>query len=116
MNFVKGVLNTVRPIAYRKCKVFKRNSREYTTLHTKNFGDIVEVEVGATLVGKIKNKHDNYEFKKGEEKGMFLFGGSTIVLLIKKDVIDIDKDILNNPVRNIETRVKCGEKIGVKKR
>lgn len=114
--FVKGVLNTVRPIAYRKCKVFKRNSREYTTLHTKNFGDIVEVEVGATLVGKIKNKHDNYEFKKGEEKGMFLFGGSTIVLLIKKDVIDIDKDILNNSVRNIETRVKCGEKIGVKKR
>ena len=47
---------------------------------------------------------------------MFLFGGSTIVLLIKKDVIDIDKDILNNSVRNIETRVKCGEKIGVKKR
>lgn len=111
--FVRGVLNTVRPIAYRKCKVFKRNSREYTTLHTKNFGDIVEVEVGATLVGKIKNKHDNYKFKKGEEKGMFLFGGSTIVLLVKKDAVVIDRDILNNSVRNIETRVKCGEKIGV---
>ena len=52
-------------------------------------------------------------FKKGEEKGMFLFGGSTIVLLVKKDAVVIDRDILNNSVRNIETRVKCGEKIGV---
>ena len=65
------------------------------------------------VISKIRS---NPCFKKGEEKGMFLFGGSTIVLLIKKDVIDIDKDILNNSVRNIETRVKCGEKIGVKKK
>lgn len=114
--FVRGVLNTVRPIAYRKCKVFKRNSREYTTLHTKNFGDVVEVEVGATLVGKIKNSKSNTSFKRGEEKGMFLFGGSTIVLLVKKDSVIIDKDIVNNSLRNIETRVKCGEKIGVKKK
>ena len=33
-----------------------------------------------------------------------------------EDRDDIDKDILNKSVRNIETRVKCGEKIGVKKR
>ena len=46
---------------------------------------------------------------------MFLFGGSTIVLLVKKDAVVIDKDILNNSVGNIETRVKCGEKIGVSK-
>ena len=114
--FVRGVLNTVRPIAYRKCKVFKRNSREYTTLHTENFGDVVEVEVGATLVGKIKNLKSNNSFKRGEEKGMFLFGGSTIVLLVKKNSVIIDKDIVNNSLRNIETRVKCGERIGVKKK
>ena len=46
---------------------------------------------------------------------MFLFGGSTIVLLVKKDAVVIDRDILNNSVENIETRVKCGEKIGVSK-
>lgn len=113
--FVRGVLNTVRPIAYRKCKVFKRNSREYTILHTDNFGDVLEVEVGAVMVGKIKNLHEDYSFKKGEEKGMFLFGGSTIVLAFEKNKISLDKDILNNSVRNIETIVKCGEKIGTKK-
>lgn len=112
--FVRGILNTVRPIAYRKCKVFKRNSREYTVLHTKNFGDVVQVEVGATLVGKIKNHHEEQEFKRGEEKGMFLFGGSTIVLIVKENTVVIDKDIINNSVRNIETIVKCGEKIGRK--
>lgn len=113
-NFVKGVLNTVRPIAYRKCKVFKRNSREYTILQTENFGNVLEVEVGAVMVGKIKNLHENYKFKKGEEKGMFLFGGSTICLAFQKESIKLDKDILNNSVRNIETIVKCGEKIGIK--
>ncbi len=113
-NFVKGVLNTVRPIAYRKCKVFKRNSREYTILQTENFGNVLEVEVGAVMVGKIKNLHENYKFKKGEEKGMFLFGGSTICLAFQKGSIKLDKDILNNSVRNIETIVKCGEKIGIK--
>ena len=65
-------------------------------------------------MGRIKNHHQNYSFKKGEEKGYFEFGGSTIVLLFKKDTITIDKDILDNSKDNIETIVKYGEKIGKK--
>ena len=55
------------------------------------------------------------KFKKGEEKGYFEFGGSTIVVLVKKDVIVIDEDIYNNSLENIETNVKYGERIGIKK-
>ena len=114
--FIPGTLNTVRPIALRKVKVFKRNAREYTVLHTENFGDVIEVEVGAILVGKIVNIfHDDHKFKKGEEKGYFEFGGSTIVLMFKKEVIDLDKDIVDNSNEDIETLVKVGSKIGVKK-
>ena len=114
--FIPGTLNTVRPIALRKVKVFKRNAREYTVLHTENFGDVIEVEVGAILVGKIVNiYHDDHKFKKGEEKGYFEFGGSTIVLMFKKEVIDLDKDIVDNSNEDIETLVKVGSKIGVKK-
>jgi len=112
--FVKGVLNTVRPIALEYFNIYKQNSREYTVLHTDNFGDIVQVEVGAILVGKINNFHNTYKFKKGEEKGMFEFGGSTIVLLIEKDKVIFDKDLIDNSKKGQETIVKIGERIGKK--
>ena len=66
------------------------------------------------MIGKITNEHENNNFKKGEEKGYFEFGGSTIVLLVKENVVNIDKDILDNTSNNIETYVKYGEKIGKK--
>ncbi len=112
--FIKGVLNTVRPIVYKHFNIFKKNSREYSVLHTENFGDIVQVEVGAVLVGKISNFHNEYSFKRGEEKGCFEFGGSTIVLLIEKDKVIIDKDILINSKEDVETIVKIGSRIGKK--
>lgn len=108
--FIKGKLHTVRPIALETLSVFSENAREYTVLETKNFDKVVEIEVGALMVGKIKNYHTNYEYKKGEEKGMFLFGGSTIILLVKKNQIKI----LDKYLKNEEISVKMGEKIGIK--
>lgn len=112
--FIKGKLHTVQSIALERYNVYKTNSREYSTLHTKNFGDIIQVEIGALMVGKIVNYHEEYNFKKGEEKGRFEFGGSTIVLLVKKDMVDIDEDILINSLNGDETIVKYGERIGSK--
>ena len=66
------------------------------------------------MVGKIQNYHQEATFKKGEEKGTFLFGGSTIVLLVKDDII-IDEDIINNTLNNDETKVKYGEGIATRK-
>lgn len=112
--FVKGELHTVQPIALEKYNIYKRNSREYTVLHTQNFDDVIQIEVGALIVGKIVNFHEEYSFKKGEEKGMFEFGGSTIVLLVKNGIIDIDEEIIENTMRGLETIVKYGERIGNK--
>ncbi len=111
---IKGELHTVKPIALNKYNVYKRNCREYTVMQTENFGEAIQIEVGAMMVGKIKNFHGEHKFKRGEEKGMFEFGGSTIVLLLKKDVADIDSDIVENTKKRMETVVKMGEKIGVK--
>jgi len=113
--FIKGVLYTVRPIALEKYNIYKENSREYTILNTENFGNVIQIEVGATMIGRIKNYHENYTFTKGEEKGMFLFGGSTIVLLLEKGKVDINKKIIDNTKSGYETIVKLGEKIGIKK-
>ena len=54
------------------------------------------------MVGKIVNHHSNYQFQKGEEKGYFEYGGSTICLLFKKNTIRIEDDILNNTKNDIE--------------
>ena len=51
------------------------------------------------------------EFKKGEEKGHFEFGGSTVIMLINKD-IEINEKILENSKKGIETIVKMGQCIG----
>lgn len=112
--FISGELHTVQPIALEKYNIYKRNCREYTILHTENFSDIIQIEVGALMVGKIVNLHNEHTFKKGEEKGMFEFGGSTIVLLIKENIVDIDEEIIKNTAEGLETIVKYGERIGIK--
>ena len=108
---INGILHTVGPIAFKRHKVFKQNQREYSILETENFDKVIQMEVGALLVGKIKN-HDVKYFKRGEEKGYFLFGGSTVVLLFKKNTVKIDLDIVSNSSKDIETKVKLGETIG----
>lgn len=109
---IPGVLHTVNPIANDYYPIYKENSREYTILHTKEFGNLIVMEVGALLVGKIVNHHEEATVKRGQEKGYFQFGGSTVVVLVKADVVQLDRDILENSRQGIETVVKFGEKIG----
>lgn len=108
--FIPGILHTVRPIAHMYHKVFKTNAREYTVLHTEHHGDIVHMEVGATFVGRIANEHRGfYHFYRGEEKGHFEFGGSTIVLFVEKNRIE------PITVSSLEIPVQFGEAIGYAK-
>ena len=109
--FLRGTLHTVNPIALEKLPVFHRNCREVTLLDCKRFGRIAFVEVGAMLVGKIVNRHPK-EFSRGEEKGYFEFGGSTVVLLIEPGKILPEKDLLRNSLAGKETYVRLGQAIG----
>lgn len=111
---INGKFHTVNPIVYDKFEVFKENTRQCTIIDTKNFGQIVQIEVGALLVGKIKNVVTSGIVKKAQEKGYFMYGGSTIVVLVKKGIIKIDEEILTNSLDGFETYVKYGEKIADK--
>lgn len=111
-HFVPGAFHTVNPIANDFVPVFKENSRVYTSMYTENFGQIVQVEVGALLVGKIHNYRGECRIYKGEEKGRFEFGGSTIILLIQKDRVELDPVLLENTLDGYETIIKMGETIG----
>ena len=110
-HFIQGVFHTVNPIASDYYPIYKTNSRAYTVLHTKHFGDVVQMEVGAMMVGKITNLQ-NQSFKRGEEKGYFEFGGSTIVLLVQRGKVRIDTDLIENSENGYETIVRMGERIG----
>lgn len=113
-HFLKGRLYSVQPVCCRTFKVYTKNRRSWTILHTQNFGDVAQVEVGAFSVGGIKNHHENYSFSKGEEKGYFDLHGSTIVMLFRKNTIKLDEKILAQTANGKETIVKYGQPIGKK--
>ena len=110
--FIPGVLHTVNPIAVETADVFKENAREFTLIKSDEFGTILQMEVGALMVGRICNYHRGGYVERGQEKGKFEFGGSTIILLIQKDHVLMRKDLLENTVRECETEVRMGECIG----
>lgn len=109
---ISGVFHTVNPVANDVYPIYKENAREYSLLRTKEFGTILMMEVGALMVGKIENHHGKQNVLRGQEKGNFAFGGSTIVLLTQKEKVKVDKDILQNTKLGYETVVQMGEKVG----
>ncbi|MGN0395928.1 MAG: phosphatidylserine decarboxylase [Coprococcus sp.] len=110
---IAGVFHTVNPIANDYFPIYKENTREYCVIRNNIFDNVVMMEVGAMLVGKIENHHHKSSVvKRGEEKGNFAFGGSTIILITKKDTVRPNKVIIKNSMNNIETRVMQGETVG----
>lgn len=113
---IPGGYYSVNPVALQRIsRVYCQNKREITCFDSDNFGKLAYIEVGATAVGSIVQTYTPGEpVRKGQEKGYFKFGGSTVILFIKKGVVQIDKDILENSQRFLETKVMIGERIGVK--
>lgn len=115
---IKGYYYSVSTHAIkRNFRIFCENKREYAILSTKKFGDIAMIDVGATMVGSIVQTYKENSFvEKGDEKGYFLFGGSTCILVFEKDKIQVDEDIIENTKNGIETRIYMGEKIAHEKK
>ncbi|MGL5125375.1 MAG: phosphatidylserine decarboxylase [Fusobacteriaceae bacterium] len=112
---IEGYYYSVSTHAIRKnFRIYCENKREYSILKTQKFGNILMCDIAATMVGGIKQTYTpNSEVKKGNEKGYFYFGGSTTIMLFEKDKIQIDKDLIENSLNGIETKIYMGEGIGV---
>lgn len=113
---IEGYYYSVSPHAIRQnFRIFCENKREYSILSTEKYGDICISEIGATMVGGIKQTYKpDTLVKKGDEKGYFYFGGSTVIMFLEKDRVEIDRDILENSINGIETKIFMGERIGKK--
>jgi phosphatidylserine decarboxylase len=112
---VPGALHTVNPIANDFVPIYKENTREYCLIRSSEFGDIIQMEVGALFVGKIRNHHDKKIIHRGEEKGLFEFGGSSIILLLDSERVGINMKLIDNTENGYETIIKMGQSIGNKK-
>ena len=81
-------------------------------MDTVHFGRGIQVEVGALMVGKICNEHGPGRISRGQEKGYFEFGGSTILLLLEPGVVELERQILRRTGRGQECPVRQGQQIG----
>ena len=111
---VGGHLHSVNPMALKeKSDILETNERQVSILETKRFGKLAYIEVGAMFVGRIvQTKRSRQEFLKGEEKGYFLFGGSTVCLLGEPGLWSPSRDILENTKKGYESFVRLGDSIG----
>lgn len=110
---IQGVYHTVNPIANDYEPIYKTNTREYTKIKSKIYGDVIQMEVGALCVGRIVNYEEKAVVISGTEKGKFEFGGSTVVVFLKKDKIMLRDDLINASEQGIELCVKMGEALGI---
>jgi phosphatidylserine decarboxylase len=110
---IEGALHSVNPwaLAFRD-DIFMLNERQVSILDTADFGKLAFVEVGATCVGKILQTHSGPTFSRGDEKGMFLFGGSTVIVIGEKNRWHVDARILENTSQGVETYLKLGRPLG----
>ncbi len=110
---IPGKLHTVRPIALETVPVFAENSRELTVIRNDSLGNIIQMEVGALMVGKISNHKRLLKdiVNSNEEKGYFEFGGSTIIVIVPGD-IKVNPELLKRH-KNIEGEIPVvvGEKL-----
>lgn len=124
---VPGKYHSVNPIALlRYPDVYADNERQIVECDSA-YGRYWSVDVGAFGVGTIVQtfaggavETDGDEegegrrrvFEKGEERGYFKFGGSTVILVMKAGAVRWDDDLVRNSSEGIETRVFCRERIG----
>lgn len=92
---------------------YAENFRMVTLIDSDLFGTVAQVEIGAFTVGSIRQCYvPGRHVERGERKGYFELGGSTVVLVFGAGVIEIDKDLRRHSSQEIETRVRVGESIG----
>ena len=111
---IPGELHTVMPIALEYEQIYHRNTREYAVMRTENFGNVLMMQVGAMLVGRIRNR-DARTFRRGDEAGCFDYGGSTVVLLFERDRVHLREELITRTLEGYETIVKMGQVIGRRK-
>ena len=103
----------MNPFALRaRNDILATNERHVSILATANFGRLAMVEVGAMNVGRIVQTHpEGQPFRRGDEKGYFMFGASTILLFGEPGRWVPSADLLEQTALRRETLVRLGDEV-----
>jgi phosphatidylserine decarboxylase len=105
---IGGRLHSVHPIALEAGAPSFRNKRQITHFESRGFGPMELVEIGALFVGTIVQTYRPGPVQRGQEKGFFRFGGSTVVILATEGRLQVDGDLTAASAEGIETLVRMG--------
>jgi len=114
---IPGDYYQVDAIALRSdVDILTRNKRELVVIETEELGNVLVVAIGATDVGSVvihqKYHQPGQGIKKGDELGIFQFGGSSIVVAFEKGRIGFDQDIIKMSKKKIQVAVEVGMCLG----
>lgn len=111
---INGWLYSVSPVALRRnVRYLVENKRELTLIESPEFGTVAVLEVGATNVGSITQSFvPGRTMAKGDEKGLFAFGGSCVITLFQRGRIRFDADLLSSSEQHVELYAKMGDRLG----
>ncbi|KAF8473437.1 phosphatidylserine decarboxylase-domain-containing protein [Kalaharituber pfeilii] len=114
---IAGDYYGVDPICIRSdIDVLTSNARCAVVIVTQDFGEVLFVAIGAKEVGTVKI-HERFHapgmlIHKGDELGMFEFGGSSIIVAFEPGRIEFDDDLVYHSNRAIEVDVEMGMSLG----
>ncbi len=111
---INGFLYSVSPVALRRnLHHLVQNRRMLTLLESPEFGTVAMFEIGATNVGSIRESFvPGRSVAKGEEKGLFAFGGSCVIVVFQRGRIQFDDDLIAPSARHLEVYAKMGDRLG----
>ncbi|MGI8602188.1 MAG: phosphatidylserine decarboxylase [Verrucomicrobiales bacterium] len=111
---IKGPLFSVNPIALRRrLSYLWENKRSVTEVRSECFGTVVCLEIGATNVGSIEQSFTpDRPVAKGEQKGLFRFGGSSTITLFEPGRLCLANDLLEQTLQGRELYARMGDRMG----
>lgn len=114
---ISGQYYQVDPLCLQSdVDILTENSRCCVCIDSKEFGKVLFVAIGATEVGTVdinaKCRTEGSEVEKGEEIGLFQFGGSSIIVAFEKGRIQFDQDLLEVSQRRVMMDVEVGMSLG----
>jgi len=114
---IAGDYLQVDPVAlHSSVNILTENARSCVCIESDDFGDVLFVAIGATDVGTVEIhdeiKQKGHSVEKGDEIGLFQFGGSSIIVAFEQGRIQFDDDLERFSNKEVMVDVEVGMSLG----
>lgn len=111
---INGSLYSVNPMALRQNLGYLwQNKRVITRVSTETCGEVLIMEIGATNVGSVIQTYSpNNPVCRGDEKGMFRFGGSATMTFYEPGKVKLTEDLIQHSSQATELYAHMGDIMG----